>query len=152
MRHVGIANVLVRCSKRRPNLSTSRTRSPAGTSPSLMSTCQTQTRLGTRCTIGTCQNTIPSVAVRVSKLMGKRVTRSTWMPCGALCWPSCPFVPYSSYLRHLLIFCLLLEVGDCVDTHLRVHGVRNLRVVDASVFPNHVSGNIVGSVVSICTG
>ena len=43
-------------------------------------------------------------------------------------------------------------MGDCVDTHLRVKGTRNLRVVDASVFPNHVSGNIVASVVRIRMG
>ena len=29
-----------------------------------------------------------------------------------------------------------------VDKHLKVHGVRGLRVVDASVFPNITSGNI----------
>lgn len=40
-------------------------------------------------------------------------------------------------------------MGDCVDTHLRVKGARNLRVVDASVFPGNVSGNIVASVVRI---
>jgi choline dehydrogenase-like flavoprotein len=40
-------------------------------------------------------------------------------------------------------------MGDCVDTHLKVYGTRNLRVVDASVFPNHLSGNIVASVYSV---
>jgi choline dehydrogenase len=29
-----------------------------------------------------------------------------------------------------------------VDAQLRVHGLRGLRVVDASVFPNVTSGNI----------
>ena len=40
-------------------------------------------------------------------------------------------------------------MGDCVDTHLRVNGTRNLRVADASIFPNHVSGNIVSSVYAV---
>jgi choline dehydrogenase-like flavoprotein len=37
-------------------------------------------------------------------------------------------------------------MGSAVDSRLRVKGVGNLRVVDASVFPNNVSGNIVSSV------
>ncbi len=37
-------------------------------------------------------------------------------------------------------------IGDVVDSRLRVKGVSGLRVADASVFPNHVSGNIVSSV------
>ena len=37
-------------------------------------------------------------------------------------------------------------IGEVVDSHLRVKGVSGLRVADASVFPNHVSGNIVSSV------
>lgn len=37
-------------------------------------------------------------------------------------------------------------MGDVVDSRLRVNGVKGLRVADASVFPNHVSGNIVSSV------
>jgi choline dehydrogenase-like flavoprotein len=40
-------------------------------------------------------------------------------------------------------------VGDAVDAKLRVKGVRNLRVADASVFPNHVSGNCVASVYAV---
>jgi len=40
-------------------------------------------------------------------------------------------------------------VGDAVDARLRVKGVRNLRVADASVFPNHVSGNCVSSVYAV---
>jgi choline dehydrogenase-like flavoprotein len=40
-------------------------------------------------------------------------------------------------------------VGDAVDARLRVKGVRNLRVADASVFPNHVSGNCLASVYAV---
>lgn len=40
-------------------------------------------------------------------------------------------------------------VGAAVDAKLRVKGVRNLRVADASVFPNHVSGNCLSSVYAV---
>jgi choline dehydrogenase-like flavoprotein len=40
-------------------------------------------------------------------------------------------------------------MGDTVDARLRVRGVRNLRVADASVFPNHVSGNCLSSVYAV---
>ena len=36
-------------------------------------------------------------------------------------------------------------MGEVVDDRLRVKGVKGLRVVDASVFPGHVSGNIMSS-------
>lgn len=42
--------------------------------------------------------------------------------------------------------CGSCPMGDVVDSHLRVNGVQGLRVADASVFPNHVSGNICSSV------
>lgn len=42
--------------------------------------------------------------------------------------------------------CGTCSMGDVVDSHLRVKDVRGLRVVDASIFPNHVSGNICSSV------
>ena len=40
-------------------------------------------------------------------------------------------------------------MGDALDSHLNVKGVRKLRVADASSFPNHVSGNIVSSVYAL---
>jgi choline dehydrogenase-like flavoprotein len=42
--------------------------------------------------------------------------------------------------------CGTCALGDTVDSRLRVKGVQGLRVADASVFPNNVSGNIVSSV------
>jgi choline dehydrogenase/4-pyridoxate dehydrogenase len=36
-----------------------------------------------------------------------------------------------------------------VDADLRVHGIENLRVVDASVFPDLVGGNINATVIMI---
>lgn len=42
--------------------------------------------------------------------------------------------------------CGSVALGDALDTRLRVKGAANLRVIDASVFPNNVSGNIVSSV------
>ncbi|KAM3414932.1 hypothetical protein BST61_g10072 [Cercospora zeina] len=42
--------------------------------------------------------------------------------------------------------CGSVAMGDATDTKLVVKGTENIRVVDASIFPNHVSGNIVSSV------
>lgn len=39
--------------------------------------------------------------------------------------------------------------GEVVDDHLRVHGVKGLRVVDASIFPGHVSGNIMATTYAV---
>jgi choline dehydrogenase-like flavoprotein len=36
-----------------------------------------------------------------------------------------------------------------LDSRLRVKGVQGLRVADASVFPNNVSGNIVSTVYAV---
>jgi choline dehydrogenase-like flavoprotein len=45
---------------------------------------------------------------------------------------------YSTTVYHLTSTC---RMGDVVDARLRVNGVANLRVADASVMPNVVSGN-----------
>jgi choline dehydrogenase-like flavoprotein len=41
------------------------------------------------------------------------------------------------------------DPSSVVDAELRVHGVDGLRVVDASIFPNIVGGNINGPVVMV---
>lgn len=45
--------------------------------------------------------------------------------------------------------CGSVAMGEVLDSRLRVKGVQGLRVVDASVFPNNVSGNIVSSVYAV---
>lgn len=45
--------------------------------------------------------------------------------------------------------CGTCAMGDVVDSHLRVKGVKGLRVADASIFPNQISGNICATVYSI---
>jgi choline dehydrogenase-like flavoprotein len=45
--------------------------------------------------------------------------------------------------------CGTCSMGQVVDGKLRVNGVSGLRVADASVFPNHVSGNICSSVYAV---
>ncbi|KAL2421492.1 Dehydrogenase citC [Exophiala dermatitidis] len=47
---------------------------------------------------------------------------------------------------HLIGTCAL---GQAVDNQLRVKGVNGLRVVDASVFPGHVSGNIMATTYAV---
>jgi choline dehydrogenase-like flavoprotein len=42
-----------------------------------------------------------------------------------------------------------LAMGDTVDARLRVKGVKGLRVVDASIFPNNISGNTCSSVYAL---
>jgi choline dehydrogenase-like flavoprotein len=41
------------------------------------------------------------------------------------------------------------EDGGVVDTELKVYGTKNLRVIDASVFPLHVQGNIMSLVYAV---
>ncbi|KAL3491180.1 GMC oxidoreductase-domain-containing protein [Aspergillus germanicus] len=45
--------------------------------------------------------------------------------------------------------CGSVALGDALDSRLRVKGVQGLRVADASVFPNNVSGNIVSTVYAV---
>lgn len=45
--------------------------------------------------------------------------------------------------------CGSVAMGEAVDSKLKVYGTKNVRVVDASIFPNHVSGNIVSSVYAV---
>jgi choline dehydrogenase-like flavoprotein len=45
--------------------------------------------------------------------------------------------------------CGSVAMGDVLDSKLRVKGVKGLRVIDASVFPNNVSGNICSSVYAV---
>lgn len=47
---------------------------------------------------------------------------------------------------HLIGTCTM---GEVVDDKLKVKGVNNLRVIDASVFPGHVSGNIMASTYAV---
>lgn len=47
---------------------------------------------------------------------------------------------------HLIGTCTL---GEVVDEKLKVRGVNGLRVIDASVFPGHVSGNIMSTTYAV---
>lgn len=40
-----------------------------------------------------------------------------------------------------------LEDGGVVDAYLRVHGLENVRIADASVFPSIISGHTVRDLV-----
>jgi choline dehydrogenase-like flavoprotein len=41
------------------------------------------------------------------------------------------------------------SMGDVVDARLKVKGVEGLRVIDASIFPGHVSGNIMATTYAV---
>ncbi|KAL8277768.1 hypothetical protein RQP46_009890 [Phenoliferia psychrophenolica] len=41
------------------------------------------------------------------------------------------------------------ELGGCLDIHLRVHGVQSLRVCDASIFPEQISGHPTAPLIAI---
>jgi choline dehydrogenase-like flavoprotein len=45
--------------------------------------------------------------------------------------------------------CGTVALGEALDSRLRVKGVRGLRVADASIFPNNVSGNIQATVYAV---
>jgi choline dehydrogenase-like flavoprotein len=40
-------------------------------------------------------------------------------------------------------------MGEVVDDKLKVKGAKNLRIIDASIFPGHVSGNIMASTYAV---
>jgi choline dehydrogenase-like flavoprotein len=42
--------------------------------------------------------------------------------------------------------CGSVAMGAATNERLVIYGTKNIRCVDASIFPNHVSGNIVSSV------
>ncbi|PAV19339.1 alcohol oxidase [Pyrrhoderma noxium] len=42
-----------------------------------------------------------------------------------------------------------LEDGGVVDAYLRVHGLENVRIADASVFPSIISGHTSAPVIAI---
>jgi choline dehydrogenase len=60
----------------------------------------------------------------------KRAAISSWHPLG-----TCSMLPR--------------EDGGVVDARLRVYGVKNLRIVDASIMPMHIRGNIASAVYAI---
>ncbi|XP_075973569.1 ecdysone oxidase-like [Anticarsia gemmatalis] len=83
---------------------------------------------------------------------------------GRIKWPECDKFKVGSrdYLKCIcinLVGTVYHPVGTCkmgsnvsnsvVSSRLKVHGVKNLRVVDASVMPNHISGNTNGACVMI---
>ncbi|KAL4931456.1 GMC family oxidoreductase [Aspergillus undulatus] len=45
--------------------------------------------------------------------------------------------------------CGSVALGDALDSRLRVKGTQGLRVADASVFPNNISGNLIASVYAV---
>lgn len=52
---------------------------------------------------------------------------------------------------HPIGTCAMLpkEKGGVIDSNLKVYGTSNVRVVDASIFPTHVQGNIVSLVYAV---
>lgn len=71
-----------------------------------------------------------ALTLEAAKELVKHASISNYHPCG-----SCAMMPR--------------ELDGVVDARLRVHGVRGLRVVDASVFPMEPRGNIVTSVYAV---
>lgn len=62
------------------------------------------------------------------------------------------FVPDATATEyHPIGTCAMLpkDKGGVVDSELRVYGTSNVRVVDASIFPLHVQGNIVSLVYAV---
>jgi choline dehydrogenase len=40
-------------------------------------------------------------------------------------------------------------VTSVVDTALRTHGIKNLRIVDASIFPSQLSGHPTAAIIAV---
>lgn len=45
--------------------------------------------------------------------------------------------------------CGTCAMGEVVDEKLRVRGVKRLRIADASIFPSHISGNIMATIYAV---
>lgn len=76
----------------------------------------------------------------------------THLPFGEDLYWECAIREHTGPENHPAGSCKMGPVGDAeavVDTELRVHGVVNLRVVDASVFPLVPNGNPVAGVVMV---
>ena len=53
------------------------------------------------------------------------------------------------FLRSIIYFDLDFFVRSVVDSELRVHGLTNVRVIDASIMPESITGNPNAAVIMI---
>ncbi|KAI4637851.1 hypothetical protein J4E83_000669 [Alternaria metachromatica] len=83
---------------------------------------------------------------------GNLITSKTAGPVPKTLEEAKTFVQNSTVTEyHPVGTCAMLPKEKCgvVDAELKVHGVDGLRVVDASIFPTHVQGNIVSLVYAV---